>query len=278
MKKNILKLLTLTALSVGTLNAHYLWINSFESFEHKPGHAMVGIGWGHKLPIGEAVTKKIKLDSFNLITPENKKVNLELPNQDINKVYKDDSINISSADLAMQKVAFNNETEMGTYSLELITKPGYYTMFIDDKGRKRLKLKPTSELKNIKKLLFSMKHQAFAKSYFTVGEWFSPKPLGHTLEMIPVTDLSNVKVGDVVEMEVLFNGKKLSATPAKTEFLTAVSSSRGELNPLFSNIVKGKAKIKVTHSGQWMFTVKKQDQKDKDTAQVNVATLTFNVK
>jgi len=149
-------------------------------------------------------------------------------------------------------------------------------MYIDNNGKKRLKLKPKSELKNIKKVLFSMKHQAFAKSFFTVGKWKEPKALGHTLEIVPLSDLSNVKVGDMVEVNVLFNGKNLSATPAKSEYLIANSSSRGDLNPLFSNIAKGKAKIKITHSGQWMFSVKKQDQKE--TAQVNVATLTFNVK
>lgn len=273
----ILKKLTLAALfSVSSLSAHSLWINSFESFEHKPGHALVGIGWGHKLPVGDAVTKKIKLDSFNLITPDNKKAALELPKLQKDEIYKDDSIKITNADLAMQKIAFEEDIKKGTYSLELITKPGYFTMYIDNKGKKRLKLKPKTELENIKKVLFSMKHQAFAKSYFNVGKWSSPKPLGHTLEIVPISDLSNVKVGDTVEMEVLFKGKKISATPSKSEYLIADSSSRGELNPLFSNIVKGKAKVKITHSGQWILTVKKQDQKE--IAQVNVATLTFNVK
>lgn len=276
MKKNILKLLTLTTLSLSTLSAHSLWINSFESFKHKPGHAMVGIGWGHHLPVDDAITKKIKLDSFSLLTPDNKKVALELPNQKKSEIYGDDSIHITNADLAMQKVAFDKSTKQGTYSLELITKPGYFTMFIDTNGKKRLKLKPKNELKNIKKLLFSMKHQAFAKSFFTVGKWEQPKPLGHDLEIIPLTDLSKVKVGDTVELEVLFQGKKLSATPAKSEYLIATSTSRGDLNPLFSNIGQGKAKIKITHGGQWMFTVKKQDQKE--ISLVNVATLTFNVK
>jgi len=111
MKKNILKLLTLTTLSVSSLSAHSLWINSFESFKHKPGHAMVGIGWGHHLPIDDAVTKKIKLDSFKLVLPDGKKVNLELPKQKKSEIYSDDSINITNADLAMQKVAFDKQTK-----------------------------------------------------------------------------------------------------------------------------------------------------------------------
>lgn len=273
----ILKKLTFaTVFIVSSLSAHSLWINSFESFTHKPGHAIVGVGWGHTMPVDDAVTKKIKLDSFNIINSDGEKITLNLPKIKQDKIHKDDSLKITNVDLAMQKVAFSDITETGTYSLELFTKPGYFTMYIDNNGKKRLKLKPKSEVKDVKKILFSMKHQGFAKSFFTVGEWSDPEPLGHALEIVPLTDLTNVKVGDFVEFDVLLNGKKISANPAKSEFMTATTISRGDANPLFAYIINGKSKVKVTHSGQWLLTVKNQEQKD--TTLVNVATLTFNVK
>ncbi|WP_419657188.1 DUF4198 domain-containing protein [Desulfosarcina variabilis] len=45
-----------------------------------------------------------------------------------------------------------------------------------------------------------MKYQAFAKSYVTVCKWTNPRPLGHGLEIIPLTDLSNLHVSDLVKM------------------------------------------------------------------------------
>lgn len=276
MKKNILKLLTITILHLNILNAHSLWINSFESFSHKPGHTIVSLGWGHKTPIDDALTKKIKLDSFNIINDDGKKIKLNLPKIEKSKIYKDKSLEITNADLAMQKVSFNDFSKAGTYTLELFTKAGYFTRYIDKNGKKRLKLKPKNELKDVKKVLFSMKHQAFAKSYFTLKKWSKPKPLGHKLEIIPLSDLSKVKVGDIVEVEVLLENKKINTSPAKSEFLIATSASRNENNPLFSYIKNGKAKIKISHSGQWLFTVKNQEQKD--LTLVNIATLSFTVK
>jgi hypothetical protein len=45
-----------------------------------------------------------------------------------------------------------------------------------------------------------VKYQAFAKSYVTVCKWTNPRPLGHGLEIIPLTDLSNLHVSDLVKM------------------------------------------------------------------------------
>jgi uncharacterized GH25 family protein len=276
--KNIKKIM-LSAVAVGTLGlsslqGHSLWINSFESSFHKPGHAMVGIGFGHHLPMDEPAGK-VGIEQFNIVDSDGKKIALELPAKKNDEIFKDANFKIDHGNSAMQMINFNDKTKEGTYALEAISKMKYITRYIDTKGNKRFKLKPASELKDIKKLMFSMKHQSFAKSYFSVGKWSEPKALGHTLEITPLTDLSKVKVGDMVEFEVLFKGKPLSASPAKSEFLTAESSSRGDLNPLFVNVQKGKAKLKVTHSGQWLLTIKHRVQKDVTIS--NAATLTFNV-
>lgn len=278
-----------TLVTVSSLSAHSLWVNSFSSFEHKPGHTLVGIGWGHSLPIGDNLTNKITIKEFNLVDINLNKVALKIPNNKNQEVVsKNDNLKIVKADTAMQKVIFNKDTKKGTYQIELVTKPTYFTKYIDTNGKKRLKLKPKDELDNIKKVLFSMRHQAFAKSYFTIDKWTEPKSLGHGLEMIVKSDLSKIKIGDTVNIEVLFNGKLLSATPAKDEFLIATSKSRGDNNPLFSYIGKGKAKIKITHSGQWIFTVKHREATSKDgklkkfysksDVVSNVATITFDVK
>jgi uncharacterized GH25 family protein len=98
----------------------------------------------------------------------------------------------------------------------------------------------------------AVKYQAFAKSYLTVGKWTNPKPLGHGLEIIPRTDLSNLHVGDLVEVDVLFYGKPLNATAKSVEYITAHSSSFGQSDGfrLMSFIINGKAKFRVQSAGQ----------------------------
>ncbi|PIE64860.1 MAG: hypothetical protein CSA26_05885 [Desulfobacterales bacterium] len=61
--------------------------------------------------------------------------------------------------------------------------------------------------KIIKKVLFSVRYQAFAKSYLTLEKWVKPVPVGYGLEITPLTDLSTLKVGDMVEVDVRFHGK-----------------------------------------------------------------------
>ncbi len=287
--KILKQLAIVTVITVSSLSAHTLWVNSFESFEHKPGHSLVGIGWGHSLPIGDSLSNKITIKEFNLVNTQLKKTALRNPNNKKENIISiNDNLKIVKADVAMQKIVFNENTKEGTYQIELVTKPTYFTKYIDINGKKRLKLKPKDELKNIKKILFSMKHQAFAKSYFSINKWTNPTSLGHTLEIIPKTDLSKVKVGDNIEIEALFNKKLLNANPTKDEYLVATSNSRGLNNSLFSYIVKGKANIRITNSGQWIFTVKHQEKITKGgtlkklfkKANVvsNIATITFNVK
>lgn len=176
------------------------------------------------------------------------------------------------------------------YQFSAVSKPTFYTQYIDKKGKTRLKLKPKSEVKDIKKVLMAVKYQAFAKSYLTVGKWTNPKPLGHGLEIIPRTDLSNLHIGDLVEVDVLFCGKPLNATPKSIEYITAHSSSFGQSDgfKLFCHITEGKARFRVQSAGQWMISVNHKDDVTADGPLKNLygkadhvyhgATLTFNVK
>ncbi len=53
---------------------------------------------------------------------------------------------------------------------------------------------------DIDRVLMNVKFEAFAKSYVTGWQWANPKPRGQALEMTPRTDLSDVRVGDLVEV------------------------------------------------------------------------------
>ena len=277
-----------------SVQAHSVWINSFESFAHTPPHTMVSLGWGHALPMDDILTSvngRIEIERFELFDPALKKTDLEKPEFKISEPeISTADFDLFCADLATQKVALKKNSARGVYQFSAVSKPAFYTQYIDKKGKTRLQLKPKNEVKGIKKILMCVKYQAFAKSYLTVGKWTNPKPLGHGLEIIPRTDLSNLHVGDLVEVDVLFYGQPLSASSQSIEYITAHSSSFGQSDgfKLFSYIVEGKAQFRIQSAGQWMIGIYHKEDVTKDGKLKDLygkaeqvyhgATLTFNVK
>jgi len=294
MKKISVFLIVALFSMVSLAQAHSVWINSFESHAHKPPHTMVSLGWGHALPMDDILNSpngRIAIERFELLDPDLKKTDLLKPEFKLSKPdLSTDNFDLFTADLATQKVALKKDSAKGVYQFSAVSKPTFYTQYIDKKGKTRLKLKPKNEAKDIKKVLMAVKYQAFAKSYLTVGKWTNPKALGHGLEIIPRTDLSNLHVGDLVEVDVFFYDKPLSATAKSMEYITAQSSSFGQSDgfSLFSYIMKGKAQFRVQSSGQWMITVNHKEDVTEDgnlkdlygkTDQVyHGASLTFTVK
>jgi len=277
-----------------SVQAHSVWINSFESHAHQPPHTMVSLGWGHALPMDDILTSpngRIAIERFELLDPALKKTDLIKPEFKLSEPdLSTDNFDLFAADLAVQKVALKKDSAKGVYQFSAVSKPTFYTQYIDKKGKTRLQLKPKNEVKDIKKVLMAVKYQAFAKSYLTVGAWSNPKPLGHGLEIIPRTDLSDLHVGDLIEVDVLFCGKPLNATAKSIEYITAHSNSFGQSDgfKLYCHIAEGKAQFRVQSAGQWMISVNHKDDVTEDGPLKDLygkadqvyhgASLTFNVK
>lgn len=264
MKKTLL-FLTLATLLATSAKAHSIWVNAFESHAHGAHHAMVSLGWGHALPMDDIFSSAdghIALDSFDLIDPAMKKTALRLPEpKPAATVHSTDSFEVVTADMALQKVALKKDGLPGVYQLAAVSTPSFFTQYIDKNGKQRLQMKARDEIKDIDKVLMSVKYQAFAKSFLTIGQWTNPNPLGHGLEIIPRTDLSNLHVGDLVEVDVVFYGQPLTATAKSIEYITAHSQSFGQSDgfSLFSYIMDGKAQFRVQSAGQWMISVSHKD-------------------
>jgi len=287
-------LLAVLLMITSSAHAHYFWVNSFESNAHNAHDSMVSLGWGHSLPISDmlnSVNGRIGVESFELVSPSMKRTPLSKP---VFKLAEPDKVtndaDIFSADIGINKIALKKSSEKGVYQVSAASNPTYYVQYIDTKGNTRLKMKPLDQLKNVSKVLIAIKYQAFAKSYIINGEWEKPQTLGHGLEIIPRTDMTNVKVGDMVEVDVLFYDKPLSYTPKSREYITAIGSSFGQTEgfALFSKLKKGKAQFRVQTSGQWMINVMHigkvtkdgplKDMYGKVNQVVHAATITFNVK
>lgn len=294
--KTLAAVLTLSALlfGVNSVFAHHFWVNSFESFSHKPGHTMVSLGWGHSIPIDDILDSpngQMTVEEYSITSPTGKKLNLTIP-ESVRAEPTDTSrdFDVYDGNVGMHKIALKKESTPGVYLIQGVSKAKFYTKFIDQKGRERLKLKPKNEIKNIAKVLSSVQFQVFAKSYLTIGEWQTPKPIGTDLEIIPLSDLSNVKVGDLLKFEVRFHGEPLSYS-AKTEAtLGAFSNNFGQADHFFlsSYIIDGKAQFRVQSKGQWIVHCYHNEEvtpdailKDlygKTNNVIQGATLTFHVK
>ncbi len=276
-------------------NAHFFWVNSFESHAHQPPHAMVTLGFGHTIPMGDIFTApnaaRMNVDKFELFDPALKKTELIKVKSEITEAkITSENFDIFPADLAAQKIALKKDSLQGVYQLSAISEANFYTAYIDNKGRTRIKLKPKDEIDDIKQVKGSFKNQSFAKSYITLGKWTNPKPLGHKLEIIPLTDLSSVHVGDMVEVEVLFYGEPQSTTGQNNINITAGSNTFGldDGFTLQSYLIKGKAQFRVQSKGQWLISTFKEEVITKDgklkdlygkaDKVYHTATLTFNVK
>lgn len=255
---------------------------------------MVSLGWGHNLPLDDTLTApngSIVIDRFELHDPALNKIDLIKPASKKNEpILTTSNFDLMAADIAAQKIALKEGSEQGVYQISAMSKPTFYTQYINKKGKQRLKPMPMDEIKDIEKILFSFKYQSFAKTYLTLGPWKNPKPLGHGLEIIPRTDLSNVKVGDLVEVDVLFYGQPLSYNAENAPYILAHSSSFGQSDrfSLFSYLFDGKAQFRVQSSGQWLINTyhkgnvtedgKLKDLYGKVKIVYHAATLTFNVK
>ncbi|KAA5604271.1 DUF4198 domain-containing protein [Roseospira marina] len=247
-------------------DAHSLWINAHESHAHQPPHAIVSLGWGHRLPVDDILNSpngRIVVERFAMIAPAGDRTALAPPTAALAApIAETGDVTVFAADLGAQKLAFNADSAPGPYQIEAVSQPNFYTQYIDTQGRTRLALAPRDAVEDVQTVLMSVKYQAFAKSIVTVGDWTEPAPLGHDLEILPRTDLSALHVGDLVEVDVLFHGEPLSATAQSLDFITAQGTGFGQSDgfALFSYLKEGRAQFRVQSAGQWIIMVNhKQD-------------------
>ena len=274
--------------------AHTLWINLYESFAHPPGHAIVSLGWGHAVPMDDLLVSKtapLQLATFDLIDPALNRTALPMPVLKMEDVIKTSSgMTAQCGDMGIRKLGLTDKTKAGTYQVAVTSKDNYFTMYLDKKGKQKMVTKPLDQVKGVGKLLTSIKYKSFAKAFFAVKKWTAPKPLGFDLEIMPMTDLSDVRVGDVAPFQITFMGKPFSCGPDGIEYITATSNSFGAPDGFFLSayIMNGKAQFRMPAAGQWVVNVYvKQDVtpesnlKDlvgKCTTVYYAGTISFNVK
>ena len=240
-------------------SAHTLWINLYECFTHPPGHAIAAIGWGHRIPMDDLLDR-LTLASYEMVDPDLNRTALPLPAAQKGETLETGSgIAVTAGDAGLRKLSLTDNAKPGTYQVALASGDNFYSMYLDEKGRKKWVPKPMDRVEGAKEILAGMKYKSYAKAFFTVGgKWTAPKPLGHDLELMPLTDLSNVHMGDMVSFEVTLMGKPLSTMPEKSlEYITATSNTFGGPDGFFLSAMlhNGKGSFRMPTAGQWVVNV-----------------------
>ena len=220
----------------------------------------------------------LPLETYEVVDPEQRRTALSMPLPSSEELITTPAgLTVESGDVAAKKICIHPDSLSGTYQVSAAT----HTLKID---------LPSPNGKIIKSKL-----RYFAKSFLTVNEWTPPQPLGHELELTPLDDLSNVRVGDWVSFEVNFLEKPFTCDTFNMEYLLAKSNTfggeaGGEKEGFFlgAYLVNGKARFRMPSAGQWMicaFNFKDvgPDSEFKEFAEGCTklyyhTTLTFNVK
>ncbi len=248
------------------VSGHSLWINTTD---HSPAlHQKYGgatkayLGYGHRYPVDDFLPPD-HLGEYALIGPDGQKSEITP---------------VSAAGFLESELRFRAP---GHYLVSVTTKPGFYTMYMENNAI-RHKLGPKTGLENV---ILSQYYEQYAKGLITAGATetsdFS-KPLGHRLEIIPLENPLKLKGdgGHTLPVKILFNGRparycKVYATyngySTEDDFACATTAD-GE----------GIARIRLTHWGPWLIkanlkTPAPENMRDKCNELNYTATLTLEV-
>lgn len=263
-KSFVLSLLVGVSLCFSTLvSAHSLWLNvtnySPEIYPKFGANTKIYFGWGHHYPVDDFLSQEI-LDDFSLIGPSGNKVKLN-PNPG---GFLATSISLKTP---------------GTYLACAILRPGFYTIY-EEKGKVHHKPGPKIGLEGV---IMSLHYEIFAKALINVGKKSGDsfkRPVGHSLEIVPLKDPSELKVGDFLPIQVLFKGK-----PARyCKVYATYNGFSSKCDYAYTTIAdrKGEARIRIIHHGPWLIKTDMklpatEDLKEKCDELSYSATLTLGV-
>ena len=231
----------------GAAHAHNLWLNPSDYFPKVGTTVDIGIGWGHKYPANrvDQEVKDGRVETITAVAPDGKTI-------DLSKV---------SAALYQLKI-----DEPGAWLITAQIKPGFFTT--TPEGRK---------WGNKKEIANPIKCTNFfiqAKAVLIAGDSdknFSNKA-GQRLEIVPLTNLDQIKAGEALSIQLLFDGKplpdaKVRATyagfeaddiaphqaAAKTKEKKMDKKGHGKHFPVETHTdAQGKAVLPMKKSGYWM--------------------------
>ncbi|MFP4226127.1 MAG: DUF4198 domain-containing protein [Desulfobacterales bacterium] len=214
---------------------HSMFIQSSRYKVHEGKASPLFFCYGHHVPVDDGVRAN-KLKSVRVYTPAGDVREISVRNETCLHSYM---------------VSYDAP---GTYVLAAETNPGYYTVYIDKKGRERHTIKPKSAvMEQAKKIRLSLYSKQYTKSYVTCEKPSADFPgrIGQQLELVPVRDVSELKVGEDLELKVYFRGSPYTGRSTWDATYNGFST-RAEDNFHSKTAVSGDTlRIPIPRPGRW---------------------------
>ena len=229
MKKifNITLFLAVLAFTATPALAHYPWL-TLTKYDLNPGQKIKAfIGWGHQFPV-EDLLKAEEIAAVTIHTPDGKKISAPVIN-----------------DFQFQGPS---QDQPGVYLVTAEKKPGFYTRM--EKGFAR---KSKKGLKNVQSCTRSI---AFMKAVANIGQGGGKvdRIVGHDLELVPMKNPADLKVGDTLPIRVLFQGKPVEDYPKVLATYAGFPSSKAYAHANSAG-KDGVANLRILHPGLWVVYV-----------------------
>jgi len=215
-KKCIIVLLATSMyfMMIGISFAHDLWIIINNPYPSTGDKVIAKVVFGHNFPYYDILISRDSLTEFFYLDPDGQK-------KDIINTWED-----KTGDRSGALVGEFIPDQKGSYLITACRKV---------KGNKQ-----------------HVASEKYAKSIVSTGEGKSSisKPLGHRIEIIPLKDPKDIKIGDTFPVKILFEGKPLSTYLYATY---AGYYSEDEPFPFFTKSNEdGIANLKIPQAGTYM--------------------------
>jgi uncharacterized GH25 family protein len=222
----ILALIILVTGIVATAEGHMLWLNAGNYSPKIAESVTIEIGFGHKYPHIETV-KEENIERIFVRDPNGHEIPLERT--------------------APSKYTFTPK-DKGQYEVIVTLKQGFVSTTPD--GRKRGN---KTTLNNVVSCLhFTMNAEALINA--GSGSRRVSDQSGLPLEIVPVGNISRLKVGDQLLLKVMYQGKPLKGAKFNTTDEKTALQQQGKWVQESESDDKGIVRVKLISKGPWLFT------------------------
>lgn len=247
-------LITFSPLSLSSpVLAHFPWINASD-YTPQTGSALdLTVGWGHAYPFSPLLPKG-SVETMTLTGPGK----------------------------ALPKLAFTSELEISTDSS--ITTPGAYIVAITRKPGYHTKTATgyhASSKKGLDHVISCSYSHMSAKALINVGDGKGKvdTPVGHPLEIIPMTNPADLREGERMTVKIIYKNQPWSGMVFAT--YAGFSMEKETFGYATKTDKDGMAAIRILNHGVWLLKVS-QEEPFPDTSECDtetyVASLTFEVR
>jgi uncharacterized GH25 family protein len=204
----------------------------------KPGSkATVYLAWGHALPVDELIDGK-NLEGYQVHAPSGTTTPLK----------------VDDRSLQANEVTFDQE---GVYQFAAALKPLVYSVVKGSDGKTTFLRVPKSEVKLEpgSQIETSVRSEMFAKAIAVVGEdgGKAPAKLGHTLEIVPLTEAGKLRLDETARFQVIFRGRPLAG--AKVYATCVAMSPDGAPTSTLETDAEGVVELMPSDAGTWVLGV-----------------------